>query len=139
MEKNDRKEIFGWVVYDWANSAFFTTVVGVLLGPYLLAMAQRAVDEDGVILDLALFQVTPKGLPAFCTALSVISMVVFLPILGAIADYTRLKKSMMAAFCYAGVVSCALLFFVQDSYVVCSVLFIVSTMCFCGFTSDSTM
>ena len=130
MEKNDRKEIFGWVVYDWANSAFFTTVVGVLLGPYLLAMAQRAVGEDGVILDLALFQVTPKGLPAFCTALSVISMVVFLPILGAIADYTRLKKSMMAAFCYAGVVSCALLFFVQDSYVVCSVLFIVSTMCF---------
>jgi hypothetical protein len=34
-----------------------------------------------VILDLFLFNVTPKGLPSFCTALSVIAMVVFLPVL----------------------------------------------------------
>src|SRR5215212_275459 len=130
MQKNDRKEIFGWVVYDWANSAFFTTVVGVLLGPYLLGLAQRVVGEDGVLLDLYLFSVTPKGLPAFCTAISVVSMVVFLPVLGAIADYTRLKKSLMAAFCYAGVVAGSLLFFVTESYIICSILFIVSTMCF---------
>ena len=130
MEKNDRREIFGWVTYDWANSAFFTTVVGVLIGPFLLGLAQKAVGEDGVILDLYVFQVTPKGLPAFCTAVSVISMVLFLPILGAIADYTRLKKSMMAAFCYSGVVSGSLLFFVVDSYIACSLLFIASTMFF---------
>src|SRR5687767_6427224 len=96
--RNDRKEIFGWMVYDWANSAFFTTIVGVLIGPYLLGLAQAAVGEDGVILDLFVFKVTPKGLPAFCTAVSVISMVVFLPVLGAIADYTRLKKLLMAMF-----------------------------------------
>ena len=30
---NDRREIFGWTMYDWANSAFSTTVVTVLLGP----------------------------------------------------------------------------------------------------------
>jgi UMF1 family MFS transporter len=130
MKKNDQKEIFGWVTYDWANSAFFTTVVGVLVGPFLLGLAQKAVGEDGVIIDLYIFQVTPKGLPAFCTAISVISMVVFLPVLGAIADYTRLKKSMMAVFCYAGVLSGGLLFFVTESYVICSLLFIISTMCF---------
>ena len=128
--KNDRKEIFGWMMYDWANSAFFTTVVGVLIGPYLLALAQKAVGEDGIILDLFLFKVTPKGLPAFCTALSVVSMVVFLPVLGAIADYTHLKKAMMAVFCYVGVVAGSLLFFVTDSYVACSILFILSTMSF---------
>jgi UMF1 family MFS transporter len=128
--KNDRKEIFGWMLYDWANSAFFTTIVGVLIGPYLLGLAEKAVGPDGVILDLFLFKVTPKGLPAFCTAVSVISMVVFLPVLGAIADYTHLKKSMMAAFCYGGVLSSGLLFFVTESYVVCSLLLIVSTMCF---------
>lgn len=118
------------MLYDWANSAFFTVVVGVLIGPYLLDLAQKAVGEDGVILDLLVFKVTPKGLPAFCTAVSVVSMVLFLPILGAIADYTHLKKWMMAVFCYAGVVAGALLFFVTESYVACSVLFIVSTMCF---------
>lgn len=94
--KNDRCEIFGWMLYDWANSAFYTTVVAVLIGPYLIALAEKAVGEDGVILDLFFFNVTPKGLPAFCIALSVASMVLLLPILGAIADYTHLKKSLMA-------------------------------------------
>ena len=32
---NDKREIFGWAMYDWANSAFSTTVVTVFLGPYL--------------------------------------------------------------------------------------------------------
>jgi MFS transporter, UMF1 family len=130
LQKNDRKEIFGWMMYDWANSAFFTTVVGVLIGPYLLGLAQEAVGEDGVILDLFFFNVTPKGLPAFCTAISVVSMVLFLPVLGAIADYTHLKKSLMAFFCYTGAVSAALLFFVTESYVACSILFIVANMSF---------
>ena len=128
--KNDRKEIFGWMVYDWANSAFFTTTVGVLIGPYLLGLAEKAVGPDGVILDLFFFKVTPKGLPAFCTAISVVSMVAFLPVLGAIADYTHLKKSMMAVFCYAGVLTSGLLFFVTDSYAACGLLLILSTMFF---------
>lgn len=130
IEKNNRREIFGWMMYDWANSAFFTTIVGVLIGPYLLGLAQDAVGPDGVVLDLFLFRVTPKGLPAFCTAISVISMVVLLPVLGAIADYTSLKKILMAIFCYAGVISGALLFFVTESYVACSLLFIVANMSF---------
>jgi MFS transporter, UMF1 family len=128
--RNDRKEVFGWMVYDWANSAFFTVVVGVLVGPYLLNLAQTAVGENGTVLDLLIFKVTPKGLPAFCTAISVISMVIFLPILGAIADYTHLKKALMAVFCYIGVVAGALLFFVTESYVACSILFIIANMTF---------
>lgn len=128
--KNDRREIFGWMMYDWANSAFFTTTIGVLLGPYLLGLAEAAVGADGVILDLGVFKVTPKGLPAFCTAVAVISMVVFLPVLGAIADYTHLKKTLMAAFCYAGVIASGLLFFVTDSYAVCAVLMVLSNMFF---------
>ncbi|MBK8303409.1 MAG: MFS transporter [Chloracidobacterium sp.] len=128
--KNDRREIFGWLMYDWANSAFFTVVVGVLVGPYLLALAEKAVGADGVILDLFFFDVTPKGLPAFCTAISVLAMVAMLPVLGAIADYTNLKKSMMAVFCYLGVIAGALLFFVTESYVACSVLFIIANMSF---------
>ena len=50
--KNDRKEIFGWLTYDWANSAFFTTVVTVLAGPYLTALAQEDVGKAGVVLQL---------------------------------------------------------------------------------------
>jgi UMF1 family MFS transporter len=128
--RNDRKEIFGWMLYDWANSAFFTVVVGVLVGPYIFKLAESAVGADGVILDLGFFNVTPKGLFSFCTAISVISMVIFLPILGAIADYTHLKKWMMAVFCYGGVIAGSLLFFVTESYIAASILFILANMSF---------
>ncbi len=51
LKKNDRREILGWLTYDWANSAFYTTVVSVLLGPYLTSLAQVQVGENGVIFD----------------------------------------------------------------------------------------
>lgn len=131
IAKNDRKEIFGWMLYDWANSAFYTTVVGVLLGPYLIALAEKAVGKEGVILDMFFFKVTPGGLPAFCIAISVVSMVIFLPILGSIADYTHLKKRLMAIFCYIGVVASSTLFFVKgDSYIWGSILLVISNMSF---------
>ncbi len=142
--KNDRKEIFGWMMYDWANSAFYTTVVAVLLGPYLIALAENALCQgvpetslqnhpclNGVLFDLFFFNVTAKGFPAFCIAVSVVSMVVFLPLLGAIADYTHLKKRLMAIFCYVGVVGSSLLFFATgDSYLYGGILLIISNMCF---------
>jgi UMF1 family MFS transporter len=128
--KNDRQEIFGWMLYDWANSAFFTTVIGVLIGPYLLSLAQSSVGEDGVVFDLFFFQVTAKGLFSFCTAVSTISLVLFLPILGAIADYTHLKKRLMAIFCYVGVVCGCLMFFITESYLYLSLLIIISNMAF---------
>ncbi len=129
-QKNDRKAIFGWLVYDWANSAFFTTVVSVLIGPYLTSLAERAVGSEGVIADLYFTVITPKNLYGLCIAISVVSMVIFLPLLGAIADYTHLKKRLMAGFCYTGTLAGALLFFVTDSYLICSALLIVSNMCF---------
>ena len=52
IPKNDRREIFGWLTYDWANSAFYTTVVTVLAAPYLTALAQADVGKGGVVLSL---------------------------------------------------------------------------------------
>lgn len=128
--KNDRKEIFGWMMYDWANSGFFTVVIGVLVGPYMLSLAQKAVGEDGVVLNLGLFEVTAKGFFSFCTAVSTISLVAFLPVLGAIADYTHLKKRLMAVFSYSGVAAGSAMFFIEDSYLLLGVLVIFSNMVF---------
>ena len=50
-----RREVFGWVRYDWANSAFQTTVVTVLAGPYLTALAQHAVGANGTVLRIGPF------------------------------------------------------------------------------------
>jgi UMF1 family MFS transporter len=89
------------------------------------------VGKEGLILDLWLFRVTTGGFPAFCIAISVVSMVLFLPVLGAIADYTHLKKRLMATFCYIGVLASSLLFFVTgDSYVIGGILMIVANIGF---------
>jgi UMF1 family MFS transporter len=101
---NDRREIFGWMMYDWANSAFSTTIVGALFGPYITRLAQDAVGDNGVVLSLGfLGAVTAKSLSTFCVALAVGLQVFVLPVLGAIADYSNLKKRLMAVFCYLGV------------------------------------
>src|SRR5678810_499019 len=125
-DKNNRREIFGWKMYDWANSAFYTTVVGALFSPYLTRLAQSAVGENGVVLDLGfLGAVTAKSLPSLCVSISVGAQVFLLPILGALGDYSNLKKRLMALFCFLGVIASCLLFFVQGNlYLAGGVLFI---------------
>ncbi|HJZ46157.1 MAG TPA: MFS transporter [Roseiflexaceae bacterium] len=129
---NDRREIFGWMMYDWANSAFSTTVVAALLGPYLTALAQAAVGDNGVVLSLGpLGYVTAKSLFPYATSLSVFLQVFLLPILGAIADYSNLKKRLMILFCYIGVVATCLFFFVtSDLYLFGALLFVIANLSF---------
>ena len=131
-DKNDRRELFGWKMYDWANSAFYTTVVGALFSPYLTRLAQSAVGENGVVLDLGpLGAVTAKSLPTLCVSISVGAQVFLLPILGALGDYSDLKKRLMALFCYIAVIANCLLFFVKgDLYLLGGLLFIIANVCF---------
>jgi len=128
--KNNRREIFGWLVYDWANSVFFTTVVGVLIGEYITVLAQKAVGENGVVISMGGYDlVTAKSLFSYSVGLSVFLQIFFLPTLGAIADYTNLKKSFMAFFCFLGATACSLLFFVEGhTYLLGCVLFIVANL-----------
>ena len=131
MPTNDRREIFGWAMYDWANSGFQTTVVTVMSGPYLTALAQGDVGENGVIFDLGPFLVTAKSFFPFCIGLSVFLQALFLPVLGAIADYTNLKKPLMAMLCYAGSAATCLLFFVSgDRYLAGGLLLLLANLCF---------
>ena len=44
---NDRRETFGWAMYDLANSAFSTTVGMVFLGPYVASLARTAAEAVG--------------------------------------------------------------------------------------------
>ena len=130
--KNDPREIFGWKMYDWANSAFYTTVVGTLFSPYLTRLAQSAVGENGVVLDLGfLGSVTAKSLPTLCVSISVGAQVFLLPILGALGDYSDLKKKLMALFCYVAVIANCLMFFVHGHlYLFGGVLFILANVCY---------
>lgn len=130
--KNDKREIFGWLAYDWANSVFSTTVVGVLIGDYITVLAQQAVGENGVIFSLGGYNlVTAKSVFTYTVGMSVFFQIFFLPILGAIADYTHLKKTFMAFFCFLGAFACCLLFFVQGNlYLMGCAFFLVANLSF---------
>jgi MFS transporter, UMF1 family len=132
---NDKREIFGWTMYDWANSAFSTTVVTALLGPYIFALAE----SSDVPLMLFGFPVQPAAIFPAAASLSVLLQVFFLPLLGTIADYTNLKKRMMMAFAYTGAITTILLFTIQadmpvlgtnGAVVLASVLAIIANLCF---------
>lgn len=132
LPPNDARETFGWMMYDWANSAFLTTVGTTLLGPYLTDLAQAAVGENGSLFSFgALGSITAKSFFPFCVSLSVFLQVFLLPFLGGIADYSNLKKKMLALFCYAGVVATCLLFFVTGKlYLLGGALFIIANLSF---------
>lgn len=131
---NQRGEIFGWTMYDWAASAFSTTVGGVLLGPYVTTLAQNAVGENGTVLALGpLGAITAKSLWPFTTSASVLLQVFFLPVLGAVADYTNLKKRFLLIFTYIAVLAtCLLLFVANGLYLFGALLFIVANVSFGG-------
>ena len=74
---------------------------------------------------------TAKSFFPFCIGLSVFLQVFLLPLLGAVADYTDLKKRLMAFFCYAGSAATCLLFFVTaNRYLLGGLLLIVANLCF---------
>src|SRR5690606_2920973 len=86
-----RREQIGWYFYDWGNSAFSTTVVTVFLGPYLTTVAQAAADANGMVYPLGI-PILADSFFAYIISLSVVLQVFFLPILGAVADYSHRKK-----------------------------------------------
>jgi UMF1 family MFS transporter len=129
--KNDPREVFGWIVYDWANSAFSTTIVGALFGDYLTRLAQGVLGENGVIIVFGPFLLTAKSLAPFTIGLSVFLQIFLLPFLGALGDYSTLKKRLMIFFCYVGVVASCLLFFLTPGrHMFGALIFVLANVCF---------
>lgn len=129
---NDKKEIFGWGMYDWANSAFSTTVGTVFLGPYVASLAADAAKAfgDGNARFFGI-PVAPDSFLPYCISFSVGLQVLFLPILGAIADYSHMRKRMMQIFATIGAIATILLFLVTGSlWWLGGVLYIVANLAF---------
>jgi UMF1 family MFS transporter len=125
-DSDNRREIAGWVLYDWANSAFQTTVLTVLAGPYLTGLAQADVGPNGVVASLGpLGSITALSFYPYCISVSVVLQVILLPVVGASADHSGAKKRLMAIFCYVGVAASCLLFFVSGRRYVAGGLLLV--------------
>ena len=125
-----RREQVGWYFYDWANSAFSTTVITVFLGPYLTAITQNAADANGFVHPLGIPILADSFFP-YMVSLSVVLQVFFLPVLGAIADYSHLKKTLMGTFAYVGALATLGMYFLQgDRYLLGGGLFLLANLSF---------
>jgi MFS transporter, UMF1 family len=109
-----------WNWYDWANSAFFTTVLSVMFAPYMITVAGKAagcVDADESCkkaVDLLGLHLAAGSLPSYLTSFATIASAFLLPVVGAFVDRSPHKKRHMAGYGWAGAAFASLLFFLHD-------------------------
>jgi MFS transporter, UMF1 family len=101
-EKLHRRIINAWCMYDWANSAFATTVMAALLPPYFSNVAAAGMANKAMA----------SAIWGYSSALAMFLTALMGPILGAIADYTGSKKRFMRGFLGIAVLFTGLLFFI---------------------------
>ena len=117
-----RKELRAWALYDWANSAFVTSIMAAILPVYYQQVAAVGVAEN---LRTAYWGYTQS------VALVIIALAA--PILGAAADYLGCKKKFLSCFVGVGVTASALLYFVSEGdWLFASIVFIAGNIGFAG-------
>ncbi len=84
-----KREIFGWAMYDFANSAFATTILAVIFNQYFAIVV--AGGEKGV--EIFGFHLHGASFFTFAVAVSMAVSAVLSPFLGAIADVYSLQRS----------------------------------------------
>ncbi|MCH7950407.1 MAG: MFS transporter [Candidatus Dadabacteria bacterium] len=118
--KNKRGEILSWCMYDWANSAFATTVMAAVLPVYYSQVA--GVNLPGN---------TATVYWGYTTAGALLISAFLAPIMGAIADYSGTKKKLLMTFAALGIFATALLYFVTTGdWLMASVFFILGNIGF---------
>jgi UMF1 family MFS transporter len=129
------KEVWGWALYDWANSAFAVSVLAVVFQLYFIdVLATSGADTTGGrVNEVRLIGMTiPSGsLWAWSVALSMILVVIIAPVIGAVADYAGRKKRFLLFFCYTGATATMLMVFLGvGMWQLGMLLFVVSNVCF---------
>ncbi len=114
FKKNDPKVIKAWTFYDWANSVY-NLIISTAIFPIFYGEVTKTKDADGnVISEMVTFfgrEFVNTELYSYVYSASFLLIVLLVPILSGIADYTGTKKRFMQFFCYLGAAGCASLYF----------------------------
>jgi UMF1 family MFS transporter len=101
--KLPKKAVWGWALYDWANSAFATTVMAGFFPVFFKQYWSVGVDVNLSTARLGIGNAVAGLLVALAA-----------PLLGAVADRGSARKRFLALFAYLGVLTTAALFFVGE-------------------------
>ncbi len=102
LDRAHRKIVNAWCMYDWANSAYATTVMAAMLPPYFSSVAQGA----------GFTGAQASSMWGYVTSLTMLVIAFTSPILGAIADYTGSKKKFLLGFFIVAIAFTSLLIFI---------------------------
>ena len=120
-EEEYRRRIRAWTLYDWANSAFATTILAAVLPVYYSQVAGSTLGSPAQA--TALWTVTLSA--------SLVIVAVLSPILGVVADIMRGKKKFLAFFIGIGTIGTGLLVLIgSGDWLLASAFFIVGRVGF---------
>ncbi|MBT8357390.1 MAG: MFS transporter [Deltaproteobacteria bacterium] len=119
--KEKNKKIWGWAMYDWANSAFATTVMAGFFPIFFKQYWSYGTDVNMSTAQLG-----------FGNSIASLVVALMAPVLGAIADKGNAKKKLLIFFAYLGVLMTASLFFIQKGEWVWAIF--IYTMGIIGFS-----
>ena len=97
-----RRELFAWAMYDWANSAFWTTIVAAIFPIYFQKVAAAGLSPPDATSRFA-----------WATTLSILIVAIVAPLLGSLADRAPLKKPLLGVFLGIGAAATAAMFFIS--------------------------
>lgn len=118
----DPKQARAWVMYDWANSAFATTMIAAVLPIFYQNVAAAGLDDA-----------IATSYWAFSQTIAMILVAVLSPVLGAAADVGGRKGTyLMIAAILGAVASSAMALTGTGDYIIVSILFIIATLGFSG-------
>ena len=113
-----RRDLRAWAMYDWANSAFQTTIVAAIFPIYFQKVAAAGLEAADA-----------TSRYAWATAGAILVVAVIAPLLGAVADRAPLKKRFLALFVAIGAVSTAAMFFItRGDWVLALTLFVIANI-----------
>ncbi|MBE0644355.1 MAG: MFS transporter [Bacteroidetes bacterium] len=124
------REVFGWCVYDFGAAAFTTSVTTVFFGPFITSVASAAADASGLVHPFGI-EVHYGALYPYLISISVFLQICLLPLIGALADYTRMKKPLLVLSLFGGSGSVmAMLAVGPENYLLGGGLFLLANLCF---------
>src|SRR5690606_983431 len=97
-----RPELRAWALYDWANSAFATTIVAVVLPRYYVNVAAADLPAH-----------TGTAYWGYTASIGLLIVAVLSPFFGTLSDLRASKKFYLGICVVTGVVASALLYFVE--------------------------
>ena len=122
MDRQRRKMIFSWCLYDWANSAFATIIIAAVLPVFYSSVAGANLSKT-----------TASSYWGYTNTIAMLIVACTAPILGALADHSGIKKRFLALFAGMGAVSATMLVFVgKGDWFLASLLYIIGMVGFSG-------